>query len=148
MTRAGVSGSIGASIAWGGAIMSARLAYGSGVSVALAAGFLQSWMNLAVGIVGDTDNPQNAGFFGVVVTAAACAFVARLRPDGMARAMLATAGVQALLGLMVATAPITARDSMGATGVTILSAVFVALWLASAALFHRSARQERAGSIA
>ena len=50
----------------------------------------------AVGIVGSTDNPQNQGFFGVVVAAAACAFVAQLRPDGMARAMLATAGVHVI----------------------------------------------------
>ena len=121
--------------------MSGRIAYRSGAAVALAAGFLEVWMNLAVGIVGDTDNTQNQGFFGVVVAAAACAFVARLRPDGMARAMLATAGVQALLGLMVATAPVTARvEPMGATGVLMLSGLFTALWLVSAALFHRSSR--------
>jgi len=83
------------------------------------------------------------------VAAAACAFVARLRPDGMVRAMLATAGVQALLGLMVATAPVTARvEPMGAGGVALLSSVFVALWLTSAALFWRSARAEAAGAAA
>jgi len=123
--------------------MSGRVAYRIGVAVALAAAFLQTWMNLAVGIVGNTDNLQNQGFFGVVVAAAACAFVARLRPDGMGRAMLATAGVQALLGLMVATAPVTARvDPMGPSGVLMLTGLFVTLWLTSAALFHRSARAE------
>lgn len=121
---------------------SGQIAYRSGVAVAILVSLFEVWMNFAVGIVGSTDNPQNAGFFGVVVAAAACSFVARLRPDGMARAMLATAGVQALLGLMVATAPITARDPMGAGGVAMLSGVFTALWLTSAALFHRSARQE------
>ena len=121
--------------------MSENLAYRVGAGVALAAALLEVWMNLAVGIVGGTDNPRNQGFFGVVVAAVACAFVARLRPDGMARAMVATAGVQALLGLMVATAPITARvDPMGAGGVLALSGLFVALWLFSAALFYRSAR--------
>jgi hypothetical protein len=79
----------------------------------------------------------------VVVAAMACSFVAKLQPDGMARAMLATAGVQAILGLMVATAPITARvDPMGAQGVLMVTGFFVALWLASAALFHRSAWAE------
>jgi hypothetical protein len=119
------------------------MAYRAGAAVALAAGFLEVWMNLAVGIVGDTDNAQNQGFFGVVVAAMACAFVARLRPDGMARAMLATAGVQALLGLMVATAPITARvEPMGPSGVLMLTGMFTALWLVSAGLFHRSTRLE------
>jgi hypothetical protein len=123
--------------------MSARTFYRLGVAVALAAGLIQVWMNLAVGIVGSEDNPQNQGFFGVVVAAAACAFVARLRPDGMARAMLATAGVQAVLAAAVATAPMTAREEPnGATGVLLLSGLFVALWLLSAVLFHRSARIE------
>lgn len=122
------------------AARSSGAAYRAGVVVALAACFLQVWINLAVGIVGSTDNPQNQGFFGVVVAAAACAFVARFRPDAMARAMLAVAGVQALLALMVATAPITARDPMGAAGVLMLSSFFIALWLISAAAFWRAAR--------
>jgi len=120
-----------------------RIAYRIGVAVALAAAFLQVWINLAVGIVGSEDNPVNQGFYGVVVAAAACAFTARFQAGGMARAMLATAGVQALLALAVATAPSTARDDpMGATGVLALSGVFAALWLLSAALFRRSARRE------
>lgn len=127
---------------------SGQTAYRAGVGVALAASFLQVWMNLAVGIVGSNDNPVNQGFFGVVVTAAACAFVARFRPDGMMRAMLAVAGVQTLLGLAVATAPSTALDSMGAAGVLALSGFFVVLWLVSAALFHRSARAEAANAAA
>ena len=127
-------------------MLSARNAYRAGATVALATGFLEVWMNLAVGIVGGTDNAQNQGFFGVVVAAMACAFVARLEPDRMARAMLATAGIQVLLGLMVATAPITARvEPMGPQGVLTLTGLFTALWLVSAALFHRSARHEAAG---
>jgi hypothetical protein len=73
--------------------------------------------------------------------AGACAFTARLRADGMARAMLAVAGPQALLALAVATAPSTARiEPMSAIGVLALSGGFTALWLVAAALFHRSAR--------
>jgi len=122
---------------WG---KSAQTAYRQGVAVALAASLLQVWINLAVGIVGSNDNPVNQGFFGVVVTAAACAFVARFQPDGMARAMVAVAGVQALLAIAVATAPSTASDPMGAAGVLILSGFFGLLWLVSAALFYRSSR--------
>ena len=120
--------------------MSGRMAYRLAALVAIAASFLQVWMNLAVGIVGSTDNPVNQGFFGVVVTAAACAFVARFQPDGMARAMIAVAAVQGLLAMAVATAPSTAQDPMGSAGVLVLSSFFIALWLASAALFRRSAR--------
>lgn len=125
--------------------MSGRLAYRAGAALALLAGFLQAWANPAVGLVGEPDNAQNQGFFGVVVAAAALAWAVRFAPAGMARAMVATAGIQAVLGLMVATAPITAKvDPLGATGVILVSAFFMTLWLASAALFHRSAPQQPA----
>jgi hypothetical protein len=121
-----------------------RTFYRIGAAVALAAAFAELWINLAVGIVGREDNPVNQGFYLIVAAAAACAFTARLSAEGMARAMLAVAGLQALLGLAVATAPSTARDEpMGAAGVLLLSAGFAALWLIAAALFHGSARQQR-----
>lgn len=118
-------------------------AYRAAALVALATAALQVWMNLAVGIVGEPDNPQNQGFYGVVAAAAACAFTARLRAEAMARAMLATAAVQALLTLAVGTAPMTARlEPNGAMGVLLLGGGFVLLWLVSAALFYRSAGRE------
>ena len=93
-------------------------------------------MTVVGGIVGE-DSPQNQGFLGVVVTAAACAFVARGQADGMARAMLATAGVQALLAAMLATAPITREPGR----IVAACAVFCVFWLASAELFRRSAAE-------
>lgn len=118
-----------------------RIVYRIGAAVALAAGALQVWMNLAVGIVGNEDNPVNLGFYLIVLAAAACAFTARLRAEAMARAMLAVAAMQALLALVIATAPSTARDDPhGVMIVLVLSGVFAALWLGSAAAFHRSAR--------
>jgi hypothetical protein len=99
----------------------------------LAVSFLQLWMTVVGGIAGE-DNPQNQGFLGVVVTAAACAFVAKGRADGMARAMLATAGVQALLAAMLATAPITREP----VKIVAVCGVFCLMWLVSAVLFQRS----------
>lgn len=117
-----------------------RIFYRIGAGVALAASFLQVWMNLAVGIVGSEDNPVNQGFYLVVAAAGACAFTARLEAAGMARAMLAVAALQALLGTAIATAPSTLlADPKGPTGVLVLSGGFVALWLVAAALFGRSA---------
>ena len=119
-----------------------RIFYRLGAAVALGASLLQVWMNLAVGIVGREDNPVNLGFYLVVLTAAACAFTARLRADGMARAMLAVAAVQALLAPVIATAPSTVRDDpKGPMGVLVLRGIFCALWLASSWLFLSSARR-------
>jgi hypothetical protein len=121
-----------------------HIPYRIGIAVALGAAFLEVWINLAVGIVGSEDNPVNMGFYLVVATAGACAFTARLRAHFMARAMLAVAGMQALLAVAIATAPSTVRDDpKGPLGVLALSAGFAALWLLSAFLFHRSAREER-----
>ena len=112
-------------------------AYRIGAVIAVAVSLLQIWMRM----VGSEDNPANLGFFGVVMTAGACAFTARFRAEGMARAMLATAGAQSLIGLAVATAPISATvEPHGVAGVVIQSAGFVTLWLISAACFHRGAQ--------
>lgn len=114
--------------------------YRIGGAVALLAGLLPTWMNVAVGIVGE-DDPSNLGFFGVVVTAAACAFVARLRASDMARAMLAVAVVQAGLALVIVTAPSTTDE--GVMRVLVVSTALALLWLISAMLFHRSAVREQ-----
>jgi len=118
---------------------SGTTSYRLGGAAALLAGFLVCWVNVAVGIVGE-DDPANLGFFGVVVTAAACAFVARLRAQDMARAMLAVAVVQAWLAVVILTAPSTTPD--GARRVIIATSVFLTLWLSSAVLFRASATRE------
>ena len=121
---------------------SARAYYLAGLAVMLAASVLQVWITIVGGVMGE-DNPQNQGFIGVVVTAAACAFVAKGEANRMARAMLAVAATQALLGAMLATAPITERPGQ----VLAVCGFFSALWLAAAALFWRSARRGRVLSV-
>jgi hypothetical protein len=113
---------------------SARTFYLAGLAVMILASFCQIWITIVGGVMGE-DNPQNQGFLGVVVTAAACAFVAKGKADGMARGMLATAAVQALLGAMLATAPITERPGP----VLAVCGAFSLAWLAAAELFRRSA---------
>ena len=114
--------------------LSARADYAAGLAMMLAVSVVQVWMTVVGGIAGE-DSPQNQGFLGVVVTAAACAFVARGQADGMARAMLATAAVQALLAAMLATAPITREPGR----IVAVCGVFCLGWLGAAWLFRRSA---------
>lgn len=99
--------------------------------VAVGTAFLTIWANLAVGIVGEPAEPINRIYFGVVAVAVLGATLARLRPAGMARAMLAAALAQAagsIVGLVA-----------DGTTVFVLTAVFAVLWLVSAALFRRAA---------
>ncbi|HEV2817076.1 MAG TPA: hypothetical protein VGW40_07645 [Allosphingosinicella sp.] len=104
------------------------------IAVALAAAFLTIWANGAVGMIGDEDNPFNLLFFGVIALALAGAIVARFRPAGMALAMAAAAVAQvaiAAIGL--------STDPRGG----VLSAAFGGLWLLSAALFRKAAREQQ-----
>jgi hypothetical protein len=108
-------------------------AFRAAVGVAVAAAFILVWMNLAVGIIGSEDNPANLMYAGVLAVGAIGAVIARFRPHGMARAMVATALAQALVAV------IALITGFGYT--LILTGFFVALWLTSARLFRKAARE-------
>ena len=63
------------------------LAYRAAVVVALGAAFLLTWVNLAVGITGNENNPLNLMFFGVLAVGLVGAVVAGFKSGAMARAM-------------------------------------------------------------
>jgi len=119
--------------------MTRNFAYRTGVAFALAASFLIIWANAAVGMIGDEDNPYNLLFLGVIVLALLGGALARFRAQGMAVAMLAAGGAHAAVA--VAGMP---ADSRGG----VFSLVFAGFWLASAALFHKAARDRRAADSA
>lgn len=121
--------------------VSQRRAYLVAVGIALAASFLSIWINLAVGIIGSEDNPANLIYAGVIAVALVGAVVARLRPLGMAGAMVAAAIAQALAFVFALVA------GLGFTGP--ITVFFVTLWLLSAWLFRRAAahKERAAGSL-
>lgn len=120
---------------------STGLAYRAGALIAVAAAFMLVWINAAVGFFGSEDNDVNAVFGLVLLVAVGGTLLARLRASGVARAMAAAAITQLAIGLTGLAAgwatpgPIGVRTTLGGTG------FFCALWLASAALFARAARQ-------
>jgi hypothetical protein len=113
-----------------------RLATG----VALGTSFLLVWSILAVGYVGASGDPADVLFGGVLAVGLVGALLARFRPGGMARAMVAVAVAQATV---VAVALIAGLVDPGGYAYKILgiTGIFVALWLASAWLFRRAARE-------
>lgn len=112
-----------------------NFAYLAAAAIGVGTGFLMTWANLAVGIIGDGIGRANLMFFGVVLLAVVGTAIARLRAQGMARAMLATA-IALVLAIVVGLAAFgaTAREA-------VLTTVFVAGWLVSAGLFQFSARR-------
>jgi hypothetical protein len=108
-------------------------AYRAAVGVALATAFILVWINLAVGIIGSEDNPANLMYVGVLAVGIVGAIIARFQPQGMVRALVATAFTQALVAVIALIARLGYE-------VLILTVFFSALWLTSAWLFRKAAR--------
>ena len=122
--------------------MSGNRAYRAAVGVAVVAAFLMAWVSLAVGIIGPEDNPLNLMYVGVYAVGFIGALVARYRARGMVLALLATAAVQALVAVVATVAAFTGgHGGIEVLRQLVLNGFFVAMWLVSALLFHRAARQ-------
>jgi hypothetical protein len=122
--------------------MTGNSAYRAAVGVAVAAAFLLVWMNLAVGIIGNEDNPANLMYGGVLAVGIIGAVVVRFQPHGMARALLATALAQALVAVIALIAGEHQSPVSSVTEILGLNGFFVALWLGSAWLFRKAAREQ------
>jgi hypothetical protein len=118
------------------------LAYRAGAAVALGTALLLVWVNLAVGIIGSEDNDANLMYGGVLAVGVIGALLARFRPPGMARAMLATAVVQALVAAIALAGGQHDAEGSSVAEILLLNGFFVVLWGASALLFHAAARED------
>ena len=112
--------------------LSRNRAYRAGFAVAVLGGFLTVWSNLAVGIVGNEDNPFNFWFFGVLAVGLVGALIARGQAGGMALTMGIASAAQ--VGLF---AFASALQTASAWPVLF----FLPFWFASAALFARAAQE-------
>jgi hypothetical protein len=121
--------------------MTGNVAYRAAVGVGVVAAFLLIWINLAVGIIGSEDNPANLIYGGVLGVAVVGSFIFRVKADGMAPVLAATALAQGSAG---AIAVILGWGSTGADwprAILVLTLFFVGLWLISAWLFRKAARE-------
>ena len=119
--------------------MSPNVPYRAGVAFALLGAFLVTWVNLAVGIFGSEDNPANLLFFCAVLVGAVGSAFARFRPNGVAAAMISAA---VALGIAFAIAVAGPTDEPQVPHLRELAGtgVFVGLFLVSAWLFRKAAR--------
>lgn len=112
--------------------------YRFAVGLALAAVFILVWMNAAVGgILGD--DPANMMYFGVLLVGCIGAAIAHLEPQGMSRALFATAFAMVLvpaIALIIGTPAIDNRVEAAFA----LHAAFATLFVGSALLFRKAAR--------
>jgi hypothetical protein len=122
----------------------ARSTYRFAVGVALATACILVWLSLGVGIIGRDGDPANVMYFGVLAVGIVGAFIARFRPGGMARALMAMALAQTSVALFALIAGL-GRPWSGPLELSLLNGFFVALFVGSAWLFRRASHQrERA----
>lgn len=117
----------------------ANLAYRAGVALAIAGGFLITWVTLAVQIIGD-DNPGNLLYLGAILGGGVGVGFARFQPAGLARVAFGLAAVLVLIpAVSVLLWP--ADFNPGYAKVQFLSTGFAALFALAGLLFRHAASQ-------
>ena len=113
--------------------MTPNKAYLAATGVALATAFILIWINGAVGIIGNEENPANLMYYGVLIVGIIGSAIAWGQPNGMALAMVATAIAQVLVAVVALVA--------GLVYTFVVTVIFVLLWLTSAWLFKKSGKE-------
>ena len=108
------------------------------VAVALAASFLLAWASAGVGLVGADGDPANLMYLGVFAAGGVGAALARLRPGGMARALVAMAVALAIVAAIALFGGL-GRPWSGPLEIMFSNGFFAALFVGSAWLFRRAA---------
>lgn len=112
-------------------------AYRAGIGVAVLASFLTVWTTIV------RDDGDAIGFFMVIMAVGVGWFAAGFRAGGMARTMAGVAVMQAAVGSLIATAPITANVPGESMKALLFSGFFAMLWLVSGAFFRVAAKSGR-----
>ena len=128
--------------------MTGNTAYRAAVAVAIVAAFILIWINLAVGIIGSEDNPANLMYGGVLAVAVLGGLIVRFQPHRMAQVLAATALAQAMVGIIALSAGLGSTGANWPQVIVVLTGFFSALWLISAWLFRKSARERTSASAA
>ena len=114
-----------------------KTTYRFAIAVALATALLLIWLSLGVGIIGKDGDPANIMYFGVIAVGIIGAAIARFKPNGMARTLMAMAIAQALITLIALVAGLGLPYS-GPAEIILLNGFFIAMFVFSAWLFRRS----------
>ncbi len=109
------------------------------IALALSTCLVLAWLSLGVGIIGADGDPANRMYFGVIGLGVAVAAVTRLRPGGLAWAMLAMAAGQTAVTVAALVMGLGMPYS-GPAELVLLNGLFIALFCTASVLFRRAAR--------
>ena len=117
-----------------------RSAYRLAIVAALATGLMLVWIIGAVGLIGVEGDPYDRSYAGVLAVGMIGALIARFRPRGMARAMVAAAIAQAVVAVIALIIGKQHSPVSSVVEILGLNGFFMVLWVVSARLFIRAAR--------
>jgi hypothetical protein len=128
-----------ADAAWRADLVRPRTAYRSAMAMTIGTPLFLLWLMGAVGVIGVEGDPADLMYLGVLAVGAVGALIARFRPRGMARALVATAGAQALVAAIVLVAGKHEAPISSVFEILGLNGMFIALFLGAARLFRHAA---------
>jgi hypothetical protein len=112
--------------------------YRAAAAIAVGTALFLVWVNLAVGVIGSENERANLMYIGVLAVGIIGTFISRLQPQGMSRALFATAFAQVLVTLIALIARMDQYSGSSVTEILGVNGFFIMLWIASALLFRRA----------
>lgn len=120
---------------------SINLTYKAATSIAVGTTLLLIWINLAVGFIGNENNPANLMYAVVIAVGLISALLVRFHPLRMARALFNTALAQAIVVMIVFITDLHYSTDSSVLEILVFNGVFIALWIGSGLLFWYASRQ-------
>lgn len=114
------------------------MAYRLALAAAAASAFILLWLAAGVGIIGADGDRANMMYLGVLAVGIVGALIARFRPLGMARTLIAMAAAHAVVGVIALIAKF-GEPYSGPLEILGLTAFFIVLFVGSAWLFRQAA---------
>ena len=115
--------------------------YKAAVALAVVTVVILFWVIGAVGVLGADGDPADLMYIGVLAVGITGAIIVRFQPMGMARAMIAMALAQALVTVIALIIGKQDAPYMSVFEIVSLNSFFVSLFLGSARLFQKAARE-------
>lgn len=110
--------------------LSSQWTYRVAVILSVIGGFLMVWANLAVGIIGSEENPQNLICYSVLIAGLTGAFITKFNARGLMWTLRAMAAMQFAVFLAAAL--------LEWALLPVVTIVYMLLWLAAGELFKRA----------
>ncbi|OGU70034.1 MAG: hypothetical protein A2499_08140 [Stygiobacter sp. RIFOXYC12_FULL_38_8] len=117
--------------------------YKAAVGLAAATALFLVWSNLAVGLIGNEDNPANWMYIGVLAIGFLGSIIARLQPKGMAKVLFIMALSHALIAAIALIARLDIAPESSVVEILGVNGFFAVLWVGSALLFWNAAQEQK-----